>query len=478
MSFATPAFLWAFLPAVLLATWLAPDRARNGVVAVASLVFYAVGAGPSTLLLLACIAVNFAAGILMHEFRGLRRARARRQVMVGAVAIDVGVLAIWKYAGFASEQIRHLSDFLGLGESPVVAIGLPLGISFYTFHQISYVVDVYRGTREAQLDLVTYATYVSMFPQLIAGPIVRYSEIADQLDTRRSGKLDDLVAGFPRFCLGLTKKVVIADSLAPLVQAGFDLPPNQVSTSTAWLCVAAYTLQIYFDFSGYSDMAIGLGRMLGFQLPENFARPYSAHSITDFWRRWHMSLSRWFRDYVYIPLGGNRVDRARQYRNLWVVFLLVGLWHGANWTFVVWGAYHGSLLVLERIAGVSDRVHRLPVVVGRRIGVLLLVMIGWVVFRAASLTDAAELLGRMFSWHAGSLNPSVEVSLTNQRLACLLVGALVVVLPRRFVTGPVLQWSLRPPATALRLAYVTLGLGYATLLVAAGTFSPFLYYQF
>lgn len=478
MSFAAPAFLWAFLPAVLLATWLAPDRFRNAVVVVASLAFYAVGGGATTLLLLGCVAVNFAAGILLHELSRPYQRTMRRHVMVATVSIDVAVLAVWKYGGFASEQIRHLSSFLGLGDSPIVSIGLPLGISFYTFHQISYVVDVYRGTRDAQLDVVKYLTYVTMFPQLIAGPIVRYSEIADQLDARRTGRFDDLVSGFPRFCLGLTKKVVIADSLAPVVRAGFGLPADQVSTSTAWLCVFAYTLQIYFDFSGYSDMAIGLGRMLGFQLPENFAHPYSAHSMTDFWRRWHMSLSRWFRDYVYIPLGGNRVSPWRRYRNLWIVFLLVGLWHGANWTFVVWGAYHGSLLVAERIVGVSDRAEPLLIVVGRRASTLLLVMIGWVLFRAGSVSDAGTLLVRMFTWHGGGLDPAVDAALTHQRLVALLAGSLVITLPRRLVTGPALQWSVRPRVTALRLAYVTLGLGYATLLVAAGTFSPFLYYQF
>lgn len=476
MSFASPLFLWYFLPLTLAITWILPNSLRNAAVAAASIVFYAVGGGAFTVLLLVSIAWNYAAGLLLGR-TPTPTPTWRRAVLVGAVGADLGVLLVWKYADFGSRQWHRASVALGFGDSAVLRLVLPIGISFYVFHQISYVVDVYRTTRTAQHDPLTFVTYVCMFPQLISGPIVRYHEIADQLQHRTTGKWDDLADGFPRFCLGLCKKVVIADSLAPIASGGFDARTAQLSTGSAWLGVLAYTLQIYFDFSGYSDMAIGLGRMLGFQLPENFNRPYSAESITDFWRRWHMSLSRWFRDYLYIPLGGNRGSNAATYRNLIIVFLLVGFWHGANWTFVVWGAYHGSLLVVERVTGLARTAtprSRVP----RRALTLVLVAIGWVFFRASTIGHGAGMLARMFTWHGSALSPAISAALTHRAVAALLVGACVVLLPGGFVMGRYLQFSRAPSAAALRLAYQTVGVGYAAILVAAGTFSPFLYYQF
>src|SRR5205823_2909892 len=256
----------------------------------------------------------------------------------------------------------------------------------------------------------------SMFPQLVAGPIVRYREIADQLPQRRTHRLDDVASGLPRFAWGLTKKVVVADALAPMVDACFATPAPQMTFATAWLGAIGYTVQLYFDFSGYSDMAIGLGRMLGFRLPENFARPYSSVTITEFWRRWHMSLSRWFRDYVYISLGGNRYGSARTYRNLCIVFVLTGFWHGANWTFLVWGLYHGGLLVIERRFRYNQSpAHRLPRL-ARRALTLLLVVIGWVFFRSANLTNALNMLGHMFVPDGRGLTDVVNAALTHQRL--------------------------------------------------------------
>ena len=474
MSFASPGFLWYFLPGVLLATWVLPNRLRNVVICVASVMFYAIGGGAFTVVLLACIELNYVAGILLAQ---LSDDRLRRFVVAAAVAIDLSVLAVWKYAGFATTQLAALGRVLGTGSLPVLHLALPIGISFYTFHQISYVVDVYTGRREAQRELVAFVTYVAMFPQLIAGPIVRYWEIADQLGARTTSRLDDLADGFPRFCLGLAKKVVVADSIAPIVNAGFGTPTGVLDTRTAWLAVLAYTLQIYFDFSGYSDMAIGLGRMLGFQLPENFNRPYSATSITDFWRRWHMSLSRWFRDYLYIPLGGNRRGRVRTYLNLATVFLLVGLWHGANWTFVVWGAYHGGLLVLERIVGLEEPRGALEAA-ARRTGTLLLVAVGWVFFRSPNLTYAAHMLHSMFWASAGGLTTSVSAVGTNLRTLTLVLAVTVFLLPRRFVMGRALQFGSGPFVAAARLGYSSVAAGAAAVLLAAGTFSPFLYYQF
>lgn len=476
MSFASPLFLWLFLPAVLLLLLVLPHRARNVVVACASLAFYAVGGGALTLLLLGSIVVNFAAGLLV-EPAPYRSDRTRALILGWVIGADLSMLAVWKYADFASRQVRELGDAIGLGGTPVLTVVLPIGISFYTFHQISYVVDVYRGVSPAQRSMLAFVTYIAMFPQLIAGPIVRYHEIADQLAPRRRSRLDDIIDGFPRFALGLTKKVVIADALAPLASTLFDGPDQSVGAATAWIGVLAYTLQIYFDFSGYSDMAIGLGRMIGFRLPENFDRPYSAATITDFWRRWHMSLSRWFRDYVYIPLGGNRNGRAQTYRNLAIVFLLTGAWHGANWTFVVWGAYHGALLIAERLIGSPGRMSPVHSAV-RRALTLILVMAGWALFRSQDLSAAGDVLASMAGSHGWGLDESMQIALTNRRVLVLFLASFVILLPARFVMGRYLDTARTAAADRMRLAYSTLGMGYSAILIAAGTFSPFLYYQF
>ncbi|HEX2131657.1 MAG TPA: MBOAT family protein [Actinophytocola sp.] len=476
MSFAGPLFLWIFMPLVLALVLACPRSWRNGIVAVASLTFYAVGAGATTILLLVTMVVNFFAGQALEPDDWALAARRRRALLIAVIVFDVATLVVWKYAGFLTMQLDGFARLFG-GDFPVVHLLLPIGISFYTFHNISYVVDIYRGERPALRQPVAYATYISMFPQLIAGPIVRYREIADQLPQERTHRLDDIAAGFPRFALGLCKKAIIADSLSPVVDACFATPNDEMTFATAWLGALTYTLQLYFDFSGYSDMAIGLARMLGFRLPENFARPYSSVTVTEFWRRWHMSLSRWFRDYVYIPLGGNRQGSAKTYRNLSIIFVLTGFWHGANWTYLVWGIYHGALLIIERGFHWDKAPPSPGRLIARRALTFALVVVGWVFFRSTDMAQALTMIGHMLLPDFTGATDVVAEAFTNQRTLILLAALAIVFLPAH-PTGPLLESSRSRPATVLRVTVMTAGLFYAAILVATGTFSPFLYYQF
>jgi alginate O-acetyltransferase complex protein AlgI len=358
---------------------------------------------------------------------------------------------------------------------------LPIGISFFTYHAISDVVDVYRRDASAQKRPVEAALYLLVFPQLIAGPIVRYRQIAAQL-TARVTTLDDFAAGVRRFIVGLGKKMLIANTLAAPADQIFGLPADQITTAHAWLAVTCYTLQIYFDFSGYSDMAIGLGRMFGFRFPENFNYPYIASSVQDFWRRWHMSLSAWFRDYVYIPLGGNRASTGRVYFNLVLVFFLCGLWHGANWTFVVWGLFHGAFLVFERL-GLLDALARLPALL-RHAYVLLVVMVAWVFFRADSIGGAATMLQALVGFGGAAPSPYTPIWYLTPQVALALAAGIA-------GSGPLLPWlaGLRERATteapraafawetASTLALMAVFAG-AIIQLAAGTYNPFIYFRF
>jgi alginate O-acetyltransferase complex protein AlgI len=418
--------------------------------------------------------VNYTAGLAVDCDWAKRRPGLRKAILIATVIADLSILVVWKYAGFGSEQLHHLFEAV-----PILRIALPIGISFFTFHHLSYVVDVYRGSRPAQRSPVQFVTYIAMFPQLIAGPIVRYHEISDQLGQSRAGRrMRDFADGFPRFALGLAKKVIIADSVAPIADAVFNAPVDQLDWRTAWIGAVAYTIQIYFDFSGYSDMAIGLGVMFGFRLPENFNRPYAATSITDFWRRWHMSLSRWFRDYVYIPLGGNQGSSAATYRNLFIVFVLTGFWHGAQWTFLVWGLFHGGLLIIERTTGLA-RLDEQRWVLARRAVTLLLVMVGWVIFRVDSLGHGLAMLRTMAvpQWTSDS-TVLLDAGIRTQAEVILALAVLVVFIPGRFVMGRFLDEGRTWVAGVARLGYSVVAATLAAILVAAGTFSPFLYFQF
>ena len=477
MVFSSIEFLWFFMPAVLVAYAAVPPRWRNALLASASLLFYVWGAEAILFLFLASILFNYIAGRLIGGRLDAGREDAARRVMWAAIVANLLVLFGWKYTAFAVDQLNGVIGLFGDGDLGEPSIVLPIGISFFTFHGISYVVDVTRGDARPMRSIADYAQYMAFFPQLIAGPIIRYKQIDDQIlnPPPRSRRLDDIAEGFPRFALGLCKKVLIADQVAPIADAAFS-DPGGLTMGAAWIGALAYTVQIYFDFSGYSDMAIGLARMFGFKFPENFDRPYSAVSVTDFWRRWHITLSRWFRDYVYFPLGGSRVSQSVTARNLLIIFLLVGAWHGAAWTFVLWGLYHGALLVIERVSGLA-RMPEERLAVPRRAVVFLLVVFGWVLFRAASLGDAGDFYAAMLSFDTGPLPAALDDALTPQPVLALAIGLASVLLPRDLVLGRVLQGEWSGRALGARVAVVAAA-PLAAITVAAGSFSPFLYFQF
>jgi alginate O-acetyltransferase complex protein AlgI len=456
MVFNSSIFLFAFLPVVFAAFWLSRTRQqRYLVLAVSGYVFYGYWNWRFCFLLLFSSAVSFLAGLMIE--RSVTRA-GRRAWMMASVSVDLALLGFFKYYNFVAGNLAHLAPGAA---PPLLDIVLPIGISFYTFHTISYIVDVANGRVRATRNLLEYLAYVSLFSQLVAGPIIRFREIEEDLE-RIDGppREDDLARGLGFFVTGLVKKAVIADSIAGWIGPMLGAYPS-LSMAGAWLAALGYTFQLYYDFSGYSDMAVGLGLMFGLRIPQNFNSPYRATGIADFWRRWHISLSRWLRDYLYIPLGGNRRGEVRTYVNLLVTMVLGGLWHGASWTFVVWGAYHGVLLALGKLG--QPAFAALPDVV-KRAGTFLLVVLGWVVFRSTDLAMAGEWLGKMAGFGEGG--GAVPAAL----LAWVVVGlALVNLVPE--------TWEIHF-GTRLRWAPV-----YATAFLIAYLFvnqqpSVFLYYQF
>lgn len=483
MLFTEPTFLFFFLPLLLGGYVVAPNRLRNLLLAASSLVFYAWEYPPHLLLLLASIVVNYGLGLALATATERRRGLILRL----GIILNLGILGYFKYAGFLVENLNTSLASVGIPEIGVPQVALPLGISFFTFQAMSYVVDVYRRETSAQRSLVDLTLYISLFPQLIAGPIVRYRQLCSQLAERCVSRRDFAI-GLRRFTIGLGKKVLIANTVAETADQVFALPVHELTPAVAWLGVACYTIQIYFDFSGYSDMAVGLGRMFGFRIPENFNFPYAARSLTDFWRRWHMTLSRWFRDYLYIPLGGNRVRRSRTGLNLLIVFLLCGLWHGASWNFLVWGLFHGTLLTVERV--MSKRIgNRAPAVL-RHIYVLLMVMVGWVFFRCGSLGQAVGFLGAMAGFDAGlgSWENMADLFSNEVLLACAIggLGSLPVVRRLRGVVVTLVRRGSQRRHRAMALAavhaagdcWLLMVLILSVIWVSALTYTPFIYFRF
>jgi alginate O-acetyltransferase complex protein AlgI len=481
MVFSSTIFLFFFLPLTLLAYFVVGPRGRNLILLCASLFFYAWGETVYLLVMLFSIAANYLFGRLIDRAR--QRGRRGGLAFACAVATNLGLLGFFKYANFLVDNLNPVLPFLGLAPMDIGRVHLPIGISFFTFQALSYIIDLYRNETTVQRSLLNFALYKALFPQLIAGPIVRYRDVARQIE-RRTVSLHDFASGVQRFIIGLGKKVLIANVMGRAADTIFATPAETLPATLAWIGAIAFMLQIYFDFSGYSDMAIGLGRMFGFHFLENFNYPYIARSIREFWRRWHISLSTWFRDYLYIPLGGNRHGAARTGANLLLVFLLCGLWHGASWTFLIWGVYHGFFLVLERVPVVGRLLDRLPAPL-QHAYVLLVVLVGWVFFRADTFVHALAYLQAMVDFSRAPLFNSQLFLALNNEFSLTLVAAVIGSAPvfallqrwragRPIVSAPAVRW-LAATAQVGSLGFV---LVYSIAAVLGGAHNPFLYFRF
>ncbi len=475
MVFSSSLFLIYFLPVFLISYYLVPRKFRNWVALVGSILFYSWGAPKFIFVILGTTFIDFH---LVRWMSATKTRLYRRLMLFLSVSINLGLLIYFKYSGFFIDNLNGFLTVFGLNGVHWTRLIMPIGISFYTFETITYVVDVYRRVHAPLKNFWDYQLYIILFPKLIAGPIIRYHEIADQIvDRSASETADNRIIGLYRFIHGLAKKVLIANVLGEQVDQIFALGPENISSSMAWIGIIAYSFQIYYDFSGYSDMAIGLGKMMGFTFMENFNNPYISRSITEFWRRWHITLGRWMKNYLYIPLGGSRVkSQSRLFFNLWIVFLFSGLWHGAAWNFVVWGGFHGLFLVLDRLFLLrwSERMGKIPSVMLT----YLITLVGWVLFRSESLSDAWIYLGRMFSFSGGYPGWMLDT----QFWAMLLVGAFFGFYG---MFGTIEKWQMQVIDQPYNGRKLWIGGGIALVLllfslasVTSAGFNPFIYFRF
>ena len=466
MLFSSIPFLYYFLPGVLILYAAAPKPLKNTVLLLASLLFYAWGEPKYILLMTVYILNGYLSGRLIERFQGRPAAKS----LLGlSAAVSIGLLAFFKYADFFIENFNAVTGM----SVPLLKIALPIGISFYTFQTLSYTIDVYRGDAKAQRNFLHLATYIALFPQLIAGPIVRYTQIASQLE-HRTHHLSGIASGIRLFVIGLAKKVLIANTLGTLCSIYAET--HEQSVLFCWMYAAAYSLQVYFDFSGYSDMAVGLGKFFGFDFPQNFRYPFAAQSITDFWRRWHISLGTWFRDYVYIPLGGNRVSKSLWLRNILIVWTLTGFWHGAAWNFILWGLYFAGLLILEKLF-FQKWLPRFKIF--RHLYVLLAVLVSFVIFGASDIGSAWECIKGMFGWnHLPITTPEQSYYLRSYGWIFLIAAIGATPLPKMLMAS-IQKKSFGFAAVSILEPAV---LGMLTLLSTAnlvdGSFNPFLYFRF
>ncbi len=465
MVFSSTVFLFLFLPISLLLYFILDKKYKNVFLLLISLFFYAWGEYNLVLIMAGSVVVNYFFGIIIELFSVRGQKKLALYSLISGVSINLLFLIYYKYIHFLVENLNLLNINISTDFSQVT---LPVGISFFTFQSISYLVDVYRKSVSAQRSIVNLGMYISLFPQLIAGPIVRYADITKEIETR-SVNSQLFVSGISRFIIGLAKKVIIANNLGLIADKVFGIPADDLSSLSSWIGILAYSLQIYYDFSGYSDMAIGLGRMFGFNFKENFNFPYVASSIKDFWRRWHISLSSWFRDYLYIPLGGNKKGKFRTYINLFIVFFVTGLWHGASWSFIVWGLFHGLFLILEKLI-----IIKLPSKI-KFLGhfyAMIVVMIGWVLFRADNLNYGLNYIFKMFTFSQGN-NNSVFFYMNIYTYIIFSIG---IIFSIPFKTNK--RFIFIEKLDSLKYTGYILLLIFSIFELAQSTHNPFIYYRF
>lgn len=466
MVFSSTIFLCVYLPLVLLGYYICPKKGRNLFLLIASLVFYAWGEPKYVFLMIFSILVNYIFGRLMDKHR--ENKKRLKLMLVLSVVIDIGLLSVFKYTDFI---ITNVNAIFG-ANFDLLNIALPIGISFYTFQAMSYTIDVYRNDVRVQKNLIDFGMYITMFPQLIAGPIVRYADVQDQL-ADRSVTTADFSEGIMRFVVGLGKKVLLANQMGAVWSEIYALG-GDVSALMAWTGAIAYTFQIYFDFSGYSDMAIGLGRMFGFKFPENFRYPYQSVSITDFWRRWHITLSTWFKEYLYIPLGGNRRGLARQALNLLIVWSLTGFWHGAGWNFVMWGLYYFVILFIEKLF-LLKALDKLPKFF-RHVYALLLIIIGWVIFASDDVSVLLPYLGSMFGAN-GAIGGMDVYTLLTKAVLLIICCIASTELPKKIFLSAAGAMNEKAAFTLKSVLTIAL-LALSMILLIGDSYNPFLYFRF
>lgn len=467
MVFSTPFFLFFYLPIVLAAYYLTPLRFRNAVLLLLNLIFYGWGEPVYILIMFASIAIDYTHGMLVARAKARGNDKAARLAVASSVIFNLALLFFFKYWDFIAGSFQAV----GLTFMPKLGLQLPIGISFYTFQTMSYTIDVYRSDARCQKNIVTFGTFVTLFPQLIAGPIIKYKDLDEQLESRTHSP-EQFAAGVQSFVVGLAKKVLIANNLGQLWDAYLATPQTQLSTLGAWLGILAFSFQLYFDFSGYSDMAVGLGRMLGFEFLPNFNYPYISKSVTEFWRRWHISLSSWFREYVYFPLGGSRVEKPRLVFNLLVVWCLTGIWHGANWNFLLWGLYYFVFLVGEKLLW-GKTLEKLPSPV-RHIYALLVAVVGWCLFAIEDMSLLPGYLAAMFGFAPGGLVSPDALYYLRTYLPVLALAAVASTPLGKDLWHKLGQkaWRLALPACLLA------GLILCTAYLVDATYNPFLYFRF
>ncbi|TRZ78272.1 MBOAT family protein [bacterium] len=476
MVFSSIVFLSFFLPITIAIYYLLPkNNWRNLFLLFASLFFYAWGEPKIVFIMIFSICVNYIAGILIAKF--YKKRNISRLVLAGSIFFNFGILFYYKYFNFFISNVNIFKSFLGQAPFVVSNVLLPIGISFYTFQSMSYIIDVYRDNNLVQKNVLKLGLFVALFPQLIAGPIVRYKDVQAQIDDREHS-ISKVSSGFERFIIGLAKKVIIANTMGSIADFVFGISFATVGSGVAWIGILAYSLQILFDFSGYSDMAIGLGRIFGFEFLENFNYPYISKSISEFWRRWHISLSNWFKDYLYIPLGGNRMGLERMYLNLFIVFICTGIWHGANWTFLIWGLWHGMFIMIEKLTNIHKYEGG-----NRGINILLhmytlfVVVMGWVFFRSDSIKHAGQLMLRLFGYGAskGNVISYGSYIMTSKNLVVIILAIIL--------STPILKKLFEKLKTIkngliIKNGLLVLLLTLCYVILSNATFNPFIYFNF